>query len=361
MQLWEGSSPRWFQTNTGWDTLAFMTSCGLCLHSDVVWVASPEVLPYKPEHSRWNSTLRCLVCWNLRLCQTYSKGHNFGLSFELEASPESALISKSSANVDLRLWLWSQGSPRDVSAMLLAWIFQDQVFKTCVTIVYAKKQSLELTAGLQMGSHNGACIRPQAFADNQGQCCVWPRALKSGLLKGSSSPTPASEPLCHQLRMKTRIFLTGSLCSGIALAVLSSNARKWLARANSETGCEQSPDDCRELKKLRKQACVTFSPLTSFIEFYLSSHFFRAPCVFKGRVIVPFPGARGCRSAENSSDFKERVFDTNLSFFSPWSARAFGAQASDDISSPLHPHPPKHTCTHRDTHICTRQAEPDNK
>lgn len=125
------------------------------------------------------------------------KGHNLGLSFKLVASPETALLSKFTANVYLQFWLWSQGSPRDSVAMLLAEIFQDQVFKTCVTIVYAKKSSLELTAGLQMGSHNGACIRPQALTDNQGQCCIWPRALKSSVLKGSSSPTPASEPFCH--------------------------------------------------------------------------------------------------------------------------------------------------------------------
>lgn len=50
-----------------------MTSRGLCLHSGVAWVTSPKVLPYKPKHSRWNSTLCWLVCWNLRLCQVYSK------------------------------------------------------------------------------------------------------------------------------------------------------------------------------------------------------------------------------------------------------------------------------------------------
>lgn len=105
------------------------------------------------------------------------KGHNLGLSLELEASPVTALLSKFTANIYLWFWLWSQGSPRDSAAMLLAWSFQDQVLKTCVTIVYAK-ESLELTAGLQMGSHNGACIRPQAFTNNQGQCCIWPRALK---------------------------------------------------------------------------------------------------------------------------------------------------------------------------------------
>lgn len=154
------------------------------------------------------------------------KGHNLGLSFELEASAETALLSKFTANMYLRFWLWSQGSPRDSVTVLLAWIFQDQVFKTCVTIVYAKKSSLELTAGLQMGSHNGACIWPRAFTDNQGQCCVWPRAPKSSLLKSFSSLTPASEPLCHQLQTETQIFLSGSLCSGIALAVLSSNTRK---------------------------------------------------------------------------------------------------------------------------------------
>lgn len=93
------------------------------------------------------------------------------------------------------------------------------------------------------------------------------------------SPTPASELLCHSLLTETHIFLTSSLCSGIALIVLSSNTRKWLARANSKTGCEQSPDDCREFKKLRKQAGITFSPFTSSIEIYLGGHFFRALCV----------------------------------------------------------------------------------
>lgn len=188
-----------------------------CLHAGGVWVASPEVLLYKPNGSRWSSTLCCLACWNLWLCQAYK----LGLSFRLEASPEAALLSKCS--ISLWFWLWSQGSPGDSVAMLLVWIFQDQVFKGCVTIVNAKKLFLELTAGLQMGSHNGACIRPQAFIDNQGQCCIWPRALKSNLLKCSPSPTPASEPLCHQVHTETHIFLTGSLCSGIALTVLSSN------------------------------------------------------------------------------------------------------------------------------------------
>lgn len=32
-----------------------------------------HLLPYQPECSRWNSKLCCLVCWNLRLCQVYSK------------------------------------------------------------------------------------------------------------------------------------------------------------------------------------------------------------------------------------------------------------------------------------------------
>lgn len=155
----------------------------------------------------------------------YLKGHNLGLSLELEASPVIALLSKFTANIYLWFWLWSQGSPRDSAAMLLAWSFQDQVLKTCVTIVYAKK-SLQLTAGLQMGSHNGACIRPQAFTDNQGQCCIWPRALKSHLLKGSPSPTPASESLCRSLLTETHIFLAGSLCSGLALIVLSSHTTK---------------------------------------------------------------------------------------------------------------------------------------
>lgn len=175
---------------------------------------------------------------------------------ELEASPVTALLSKFTANIYLWFWLWSQGSPRDSTAMLLAWSFQDQLLKTCVTIVYAKK-SLELTAGLQMCSHNGACIRPQAFTDNQGQCCIWPRALKSHLLKGSPAP-----PLCHSLLAETHIFLSGSLCSGMALIVLNSHTRKWLARANSKTACEQSPDDCRQFKKLQKQAGITFSPLS---------------------------------------------------------------------------------------------------
>lgn len=161
-----------------------MTLRGLCLYSDVAWVVSPEVLPYKLKGSRRNSTLCCLMCWNLRLCQAYK----LGLSFELEASPEAALLSNCS--ISLWFWLWSQGSPGDLVAMLLVWIFQDQVFKACVTIVYAKKSPLELTAGLQASSHNGACIRPQAFTDNQGQCCIWPRALKSSLLKCSPSLTP---------------------------------------------------------------------------------------------------------------------------------------------------------------------------
>lgn len=186
----EGEQPRWFQAKTAWDVLAFMTLCGLRLRSGVVWVASHKVLLYKHNGSRWSSTLCCLTCWNLWLCQAYK----LGLSFELEASPEAALLS----NCGISLWfrLWSQGSPRDSVAVLLVWIFQDQVFKACVTTVYAKKLSLDLTAGLQMGSHNEACIRPRAFIHNQGQCCIWPRALKSSLLKCSPSPTPASEPLC---------------------------------------------------------------------------------------------------------------------------------------------------------------------
>lgn len=263
-----------------------MTSCGLCFRSGGVWVASPKILPQRPKDSRWNLTFACLGCWN-RLGQVYWKGPNLGLSLELEASSITALLSKFTANVCLWFWLWSQGCPRDSAAMLLAWSFQDQVFKTCVTIVYAKKSSLELTAGLQMGSHNGACFRPQAFTDNQGQCCIWPRALKSHLLKGSPSPTPASEPLCHSLLTETHIFLTSSLCSGIALIVLSSNTRKWLARANSKTGCEQSPDDCREFKKLRKQAGITFSPFTSSTEIYLGGHFL-GPCVFKSSSFSPW-------------------------------------------------------------------------
>lgn len=61
--------------------------------------------------------------------------------------------------------------------------------------------------------------------------------------------------------------------------------------------------------------------------------------MFEGRVVVSLPGAHGCRSVENSSDFKECIFDTNLSFFCSWSARGFGAQASGDVSSPLRPPP----------------------
>lgn len=57
------------------------------------------------------------------------------------------------------------------------------------------------------------------------------------------------------------------------------------------------------------------------------------------KVVVSLPGARGCRFVKNSSDFKEPIYDTNLFFFSPQFARAFGAQASDDISSQLHPPP----------------------
>lgn len=66
--------------------------------------------------------------------------------------------------------------------------------------------------------------------------------------------------------------------------------------------------------------------------------FFLGLYVFS-KVVVSLPGARGCRFVKNSSDFKEHFFDTNLSSFSRWSARAFGAQASDDVSSQLHPPP----------------------
>lgn len=136
---------------------------------------------YLVNPSAQDETQRYVVlCVETLDCSRFTqKGHSLGLSFKLEASPETSQLSKFNAKVYLQFWLWSQGSPRDsVAAILLAWIFQDQVFKTCVTFVYAKKSSLELTAGLQMGSHNGACIRPQAFTDDQGQCCIWPGALK---------------------------------------------------------------------------------------------------------------------------------------------------------------------------------------
>jgi len=130
-------------------------------------------------------------------------------------------------------WLWSPVFPRDSVAMLRALIFQDEVFKTCVTIVYAKK-SLELTAGLQMGSHNGACIGRQAFADNQGQCCVWPRALEGSLLKGCASPTLLLSPSAAHLRLK--LTFSKLLPSALVLRdpVLSSNARKWLPGQTAE-------------------------------------------------------------------------------------------------------------------------------
>lgn len=66
------------------------------------------------------------------------KGHNLGFSFRLEASPETALLSDFTVSIHLWFWLWSQGSPRDSAAMLLAWNLQDGVFKTRVTIVYTK-------------------------------------------------------------------------------------------------------------------------------------------------------------------------------------------------------------------------------
>lgn len=162
------------------------------------------------------------------------------------------------------------GLPQGLSCNAVCMEFSRSSFKNLCHNCICKEVVLELAAGLQMGSHNGACIRPQAFTDNQGQCCIWPRALKSHLLKDSPSPTPDSEPLCHSLLTETHIFLMGSLCSRMALIV---HTRKWLARANSKTGCEQSPDDCREFKKLRKQAGITFSPFTSSTEIYLGGHF----------------------------------------------------------------------------------------
>lgn len=141
------------------------------------------------------------------------------------ASPETALLSKFTANVYLQFWLWSLVFSRDSVATLLALIFQDEVFKTCVTIVYAKK-SLELTAGLQMGSHNGACIGRQAFADNQGQCSVWSRTVEGSLLKGWPSPSLLLSPSAAHLGLK----LTFSKLLPFALIlhdpVLSSSERK---------------------------------------------------------------------------------------------------------------------------------------
>lgn len=138
------------------------------------------------------------MCWNLRLCWIYSKRSQPLVEFRTWGKSWNCSAFKIHCKLTFSVLAVEPGLLQGCSCSTVSM----QVFKTCVTIVYVKK-SLELTAGLQMGSHNGACIRPQAFTDSQGQCCIWPRALKLSLSKASSSPTTASEPLCHELQTKT--------------------------------------------------------------------------------------------------------------------------------------------------------------
>lgn len=63
--------------------------------------------------------LNVVLCVETLDCAGFTqRGHNLWLSFELEASPETALLSKFTANLHFQFWLWSQGSSRAVVAAL---------------------------------------------------------------------------------------------------------------------------------------------------------------------------------------------------------------------------------------------------
>lgn len=197
MLLWEGNGPRWFQPKTAWDALAFMTSRGLCLHSGVAWVTSPKVLPYKPKRSRWNSTLCYLVCWNLRLCQVYSKRSQPWVEFWTWGKFWNCSAFKTHCKRVSLVLAVEPALPQGLSCNAASLDFSRSSFQNLCHNCICKEVVLGINSWLADGFTQWSLYQAPSIYRQSRSMLYWPRALKSSLLKGSSSPTPASEPLCH--------------------------------------------------------------------------------------------------------------------------------------------------------------------